>query len=302
MPHMINKDIVAEMQRLWPQEWDRTTRNRFRSGNDMQYGFSYFYYLMYRRELQLGLNKGKKEFYDGEVKTDLIRMVWEDEVDTDRDGILSQNELVSLASLTLGDAPQKDYLRKMEDCLVGVNRSMEEDVGVNKNKEDEESLFETKVVTFEEARSCSLSFSGMQNFALSVAGGSRHKDAIVTNLDEVAFQMIGDDYNDTKKQLDSVRARRPKFICINDNMENPSEEVIELFQDFLKSFFPKPSRFELPPGVRNIYLRWEDYERVKSRVILSCDIGWVALAAAFWYIFRRRNARGDIGGRRRRVM
>ena len=57
MPHMINSDVVSEMQRLWPEEWERTSRNRFRSGNDMQYGFSYFYYLSYRRELRLGLNK-----------------------------------------------------------------------------------------------------------------------------------------------------------------------------------------------------------------------------------------------------
>ena len=152
-------------------------------------------------------------------------MVWDSEVDTDGDGVLSSNELLSLAALSLGDAPQDEYVRKMEDCLVGVNRSKEEGGAAG-----EGSLFGGKVVTFEEARSCSMSFSGMQSFALSAASGSRHKDALVTGLDEVAFQMIGDDYNDTKKQLDSVRARRPKFICINDNMEEPGEEVRAYFE------------------------------------------------------------------------
>ena len=93
MPHMINSDVVEEMQRMWPEEWERTSRNKFRSGDDMQYGFSYFYYLTYRRELHLGLNKGEKVFYDSEAKADLIRMVWEDEIDTDGDGVLSNNEV-----------------------------------------------------------------------------------------------------------------------------------------------------------------------------------------------------------------
>jgi hypothetical protein len=86
MPHMINKDLVEEMQKLWPAEWDQTSRNRFRKSNDMQFGFSYFYYLTYRRELQLGLNKGKLEYFDeGKAGRELVRMIWEDEIDTNGD-------------------------------------------------------------------------------------------------------------------------------------------------------------------------------------------------------------------------
>jgi len=137
----------------------------------------------------------------------------------------------------------------------------------------------------------------MKNFAVKVGGGNRHKDGIVTNLDEVAFQMIGDDYNDTKAQLDSVRARRPKFICINDNMEDPSDDVIDLFQDFLVSFFPNPSSFELKEGSRNIYLRLEELEEVEGKVKMAWNFCLAFGSLIFVYLVNRggRKKGGDRG-------
>lgn len=264
MPHLINKHVVAEMQKLWPEEWAQTSRNRFRRGNDMQYSFSYFYYLTHRRELQLGLHKGTLEHFDGNVTSDLLKMVWKEEIDTDEDGKLSSNELRSLASLILKESPSSEYILKLEDCLVGVNRSKAEAAGLDYG--DESLIKEDTVIKFADAKKCSMSFAGLQDFALNVANGSRRKGTIVKELDEVAFQMIGDDYNDTLTQLDSIRARRPKFICINDNMENPSDEVVELFQQFLESFFPKRSPFELEVGTFNTILRLEQWEKVRARV------------------------------------
>jgi len=80
MPHMINRDVVKEMQSLWPSEWEKTSRNRFRSPDDMQYGFSYFYYLMYRKELQLGLNKGKVKMQNEVVIQSVVKRMFESEV------------------------------------------------------------------------------------------------------------------------------------------------------------------------------------------------------------------------------
>ena len=294
MPHMINKDLVEEMQKLWPAEWEQTSRNRFRKSNDMQYGFSYFYYLTYRRELQLGLNKGKFEYFDeGKAGRELVRMIWEDEIDTNGDGRMNRNELLSLAALAAGDSPKPAYVLELEDCLMGVNRTKEKvDYGTK-------SLFTNEtVIGFDEVKSCPLSFDGMKNFAVKVGGGNRHKDALVTNLDEVAFQMIGDDYNDTKAQLDSVRARRTKFICINDNMENPSDEVIDLFQDFLESFFPKPSSFELTDGRANQYLRLEEVEEVRAKVVMvwNCCLVVVGVLVVVGGLVVRGRGGGEGGG------
>jgi hypothetical protein len=78
----------------------------------------------------------------------------------------------------------------------------------------------------------------------------------ITQLDEVAFEMIGDDFNHTKDQLNSIRARKTKFVCVNDDMKRPTPEMIGFLQRFYLSFFPYPSRFELPAGTANptIYL------------------------------------------------
>lgn len=46
MPHMIDKHVMAELQAQWPDRFDATSSHRFRNSKDMQYGFSYFYYLM----------------------------------------------------------------------------------------------------------------------------------------------------------------------------------------------------------------------------------------------------------------
>ena len=62
--------------------------------------------------------------------------------------------------------------------------------------------------------------------------------------ENVAFQMINDDFADTLEQLDSVRQRKSKFVCINDNIHNKTPELARIIHDFYESFFPLPSQFE----------------------------------------------------------
>merc|ERR1719247_4072863 len=71
------------------------------------------------------------------------------------------------------------------------------------------------------------------------------------DLDEVSFEMIGDVYNETRDHLDSIRARKTKFVCVNDDMHDPSKELQQMLHDFYVSYFPKPTRFELPNNGRN---------------------------------------------------
>jgi hypothetical protein len=79
----------------------------------------------------------------------------------------------------------------------------------------------------------------------------------------------------TIKALDSIRANRNKFICLNDNLGDndavppPSnyqliirafpDNLIQFMHDFLANFYsgmlPLPSPFELPAGQSNEYLR-----------------------------------------------
>jgi len=46
MPHMIDRTIISELQSVFPVEFDETSSHRLRSSTDMQYSFSYFYFLM----------------------------------------------------------------------------------------------------------------------------------------------------------------------------------------------------------------------------------------------------------------
>ena len=46
MPHMIDRGAMAHLQALFAAEWDATSAHRVRSGTDMQYAFSYFYFIM----------------------------------------------------------------------------------------------------------------------------------------------------------------------------------------------------------------------------------------------------------------
>ena len=43
----------------------------------------------------------------------------------------------------------------------------------------------------------------------------------------------------------------PKFVCVNDDMKDPSPELQQMLHDFYVSYFPNPSRFELPDGQVN---------------------------------------------------
>lgn len=48
-PILIDRDIIRQLQNSFTKEFERTSRNRFRSSDDMQFSFSYYYYLMHER-------------------------------------------------------------------------------------------------------------------------------------------------------------------------------------------------------------------------------------------------------------
>ena len=52
--------------------------------------------------------------------------------------------------------------------------------------------------------------------------------------------MLGDDYEATKRQLDSIRARRTKFVCVNDNVRTMTPALADLFEGVLFEFLSLP--------------------------------------------------------------
>uniref|UniRef100_A0A9J8DKQ1 N-acetylglucosamine-1-phosphotransferase subunits alpha/beta n=1 Tax=Cyprinus carpio carpio TaxID=630221 RepID=A0A9J8DKQ1_CYPCA len=79
MPHMIDRLIMQELQDTFPQEFDKTSSHRVRHSEDMQFAFSYFYFLMSALQ-QLNISE-----------------VFE-EIDTDHSGVLSDREIRTLAT------------------------------------------------------------------------------------------------------------------------------------------------------------------------------------------------------------
>lgn len=45
MAHMLDRDIVERFQATFPDEVDATSASRIRTSLDMQFAFSYFYFL-----------------------------------------------------------------------------------------------------------------------------------------------------------------------------------------------------------------------------------------------------------------
>ena len=75
---------------------------------------------------------------------------------------------------------------------------------------------------------------------------------IVPIYDLVTFMMVTDNATTMRPKLDGVRAKRTKFICLNDDMKDPSPAMERVLRDLYQSMFPLPSRSVIESS---IYLR-----------------------------------------------
>ena len=157
MPHFIDVATMESLQAEFPDQWAATSTHRFRSSEDMQYGFAYFYWIMNRDSLK-----------------DLDwAALWSKELDVDGSGLLEENELTTLVAMSVGKEPTMTQVHEIRDCL---GRAGEE------RRVDPMTL--TALVH------CDVAVDGLRKHARQPAG--YHK---MPNLNEVAFEMIGDDFN-----------------------------------------------------------------------------------------------------------
>lgn len=83
MPHMIDVQVMTELQAMLPDEFDETSSHKLRSSDDMQFAFSYMYFVV-----------GQKKFVN---VTELFA-----ELDTDHSGLLLLLLFSSLCLTRLG--------------------------------------------------------------------------------------------------------------------------------------------------------------------------------------------------------
>ena len=85
----------------------------------------------------------------------------------------------------------------------------------------------------------------------------------------VAFEMITDNVTTTRSQLDSIRMRKSKFVCVSDNLENPTPELQRLLRDFFESFFPFPSPFEVRSPMSSFFVIYYFYSSILFHVVAA---------------------------------
>ena len=340
VPHMINTEIMQELQQRFPEQWKKTSLNKFRSGDDMQFAFSYYHYVFNRAKLQnaenldfmngiyyAGVDTASSSSSSSSSSSDYRRVgmvsFMRSEVDTDGDELLSEREFKILACITAKKTPciigakqlignctvfqpfigvfDDDTLNPEVHTNVNTNShintssiivnatdaSTDTDVTTHNNNDNNNNnnnnsrgrrMSEIQInkettgniyitdghqwPTISEVMKCSTVRRAVRHHIHDKYGEMgyyklRDGDAGIG----VAFEMLGDNYTEVVGKLDSVRARKSKFICINDNMINPSVELVQELQDFFESMYPQRCSFELPIGKKNPSLYLDEMRR-----------------------------------------
>lgn len=210
MPHMINTDIIEELHELLPMEFEKTSANKLRSADDIQFALSYFYYLI-QRPPRFTI---EEKFY---------------ELDVDADGLLSHNELRTVAVRIFGNNPlDEDLFEDMEKSLR--DHSLRSDQAV-----DLDALLATEGIK-----------QHLEEWYSDHLAAKWEK----MGTDEVAFLRINQNDTELQSRLDGIRERQHLFICLNDDIEHDDPragDAVALLHEFYQSLVPLPSSFELPP-------------------------------------------------------
>jgi len=290
MPHMIDRVEMGKLQ-AWPAmapAWEATSARRFRDPEDVQYAFAFFYWVMEAAEEV------------GEGRREALERFWRREVDVNGDGVVDDNEFRTLAAVVQGGKVLPEDLERIRACVApagNVTTRVE-------RRPDGSSATVTEVatpaITLDGLARCKASMDPVSK-RVKLRGEPTHS---IGAEEEVAFEMVGDDYNETLAKLDSVRSRRAKFVCINDDMTLAPEPLRRALREFYESYFPHPCELELPPGRENAHLYikpllaharalWAVRAAGAAAVLLAC-----AGLTARWVAARAGAAKrgGDEGG------
>lgn len=245
MPHMVDKDIMNELHERFPAEFEVTSSNKIRSRNDMQFAFSYFYYLM-----GVTRNRTAEEIFE--------------ELDTDHSGVLSDREIRTLAT-RMNDLPlDLQMLTNLEEVFINCSLSPNVSTEVPRGQEPED-YYDKRMpqVTWSLFTQCQGVKDKIKKHFPPV-----NKYRYITDEDsEIAFKMIKTNGSTVVGQLDDVRKNPKKFICLNDNIDHESEDaktVKAILHDFYESVFPLRSQFELPLEYRNRFIHVDELREWKA--------------------------------------
>nr|XP_020025143.1 N-acetylglucosamine-1-phosphotransferase subunits alpha/beta isoform X5 [Castor canadensis] len=247
MPHMIDRIVMQELQDMFPEEFDKTSFHKVRHSEDMQFAFSYFYYLM--SALQ-PLN---------------ISQVF-DEVDTDQSGVLSDREIRTLAT-RIHDLPLSlQDLTGLEHMLINCSKMLPANITqLNTIPPTQEAYYDPNLppVTKSLVTNCKPVTDKIHK---AYKDKNKYRFEIMGE-EEIAFKMIRTNVSHVVGQLDDIRKNPRKFVCLNDNIDHnhkDAQTVKAVLRDFYESMFPIPSQFELPREYRNRFLHMHELQEWRA--------------------------------------
>jgi len=224
MPHMIDKRIMTDLQTRWPDKIDATSSHKLRQGNDMQFAFSYFYFLIHQRAQ-----------YD-------IQTIWKEFLDIDNDGKLNDNELRNLAIHLKGTPLPHNCVSDLKHKLLNLSTDgiiTFEVLSNSKVREDIDKQFGKKLKNkHQEFESDEVAFLMIGNNYTNV---EKSLDGIREKRQK--FICLNDNMNHSNPS---------------------AKEVVRVLKEFYDALFPLPSSFELPEGVINEYLYLDELVQART--------------------------------------
>ncbi|GAB5363523.1 hypothetical protein AAMO2058_000890500 [Amorphochlora amoebiformis] len=245
MPHMIDREIMHELQDTFPDQFEATSSHRFRDSEDMQFSFSYFYYLM-----------NEKPPFD-------LNALFTSKLDLNKDGKLDLLEIRHLCLLLMPGKPTTHGLKaKMAQIL--------DDLEVPPAPEGTDPAEELGL----RVKSATITVEAFQNSPRAMEDLKKYQKKTtkykheLMSLNEVEFFMVPDDYDTVQERLDHIMVKAPKFICLNDDMNkthDPPKRTLKALYDFYETYYPDATPFELPQGEPNPYLHFDELMEYKQR-------------------------------------
>ncbi|XP_061662989.1 N-acetylglucosamine-1-phosphotransferase subunits alpha/beta isoform X2 [Syngnathoides biaculeatus] len=243
MPHMIDRLVMQELQDTFPDDFDQTSGHRVRHPDDMQFAFSYFYFLMSTQQ-QLNVS----EVFD--------------EVDTDHSGVLSDREIRTLATRIHELPLSLQDLTSLEQMLINCSKTLPRNLSqLHLVSPTQEAYYDHSMppVTKGLIMYCTPITDRIRK---AFVDQNKYKFEI-KGEEDIAFKMIRTNVSHVVGQLDDIRKNPRKFICLNDNIDHAHKDaatVKAVLRDFYDSMFPLPSQFELPREYRNRFLHMDELQ------------------------------------------
>ncbi|XP_011645011.1 N-acetylglucosamine-1-phosphotransferase subunits alpha/beta [Pogonomyrmex barbatus] len=277
MPHLMDKWIVNSMQEKFESEFKKTSSHKVRDPEDMQFAFSYFYFL-----------SSEKRRVSVEEIFDMF--------DTDKSRTWSDREIRTLLSRLYPLPLDYDLVMEFESEIVNCSHRVNLPKVVNVPPGERYLDSTLPIVSKELILNCKSVSKKIQS---KFGETSRYPHEIIKAGKNEIFEMLTSNISLTVQLLDEIRKDPKKFICLNDDMDpirhSENEIVRALLNDFYRSLYPLRSSFELPSQYRNRFShRHELFEwranRAKIRNLLLCLLALLLLFAfyrAFYYYARR---------------